>query len=165
MSSMSIRETVANLIYPEQQAERRNLTRLVNLDALTGLGNRRAFELALPAAEADPGTVVVLFDANNFGRLNKTAGHRFGDVILKEMADVITRGARAFGCGSRAFRPGGDEFAVLVPTAFAVQVRDGIERAFGDRYGVSLSGTIGQTFEQADALLQDRKADRKKGAE
>lgn len=160
----SIRSTVADLISPENAIERRRLSRLVDLDALTGLANRRAFDLALPTAESDPQTSVVLFDANNFGRVNKAAGQRFGDVALREISDVIKRTAQAFGVGGRAFRIGGDEFVVLCPTAIAGQLRDNVEAGFGVRYpglDVSVSGTVGDTFAAADDTLQGRKRARK----
>ncbi len=160
---LTVRETIANFVCPEQRNERRNLARLVNLDALTGLGNRRAFVLALTAAEADPNVRIVLFDANNFGQLNKRAGHKFGDVILREMADVVANSARIYcrGSAERVFRIGGDEFVILIDAARAIAVRDTVERSFGIKYpdiNVSISGTIGETFDQADECLQERKA-------
>lgn len=161
---LQIREFIAGTICPEMETERRELTRLVNVDALTGLANRRAFELALPAAELDPDISVVVFDANNFGKLNKAAGHKFGDIALKEIADVIIKAARFYGSAERAFRIGGDEFVVLIATEKAARLRDAIENGFSLNAGgveISISGTIGQTFEAADAYIQQRKGQRK----
>lgn len=158
------RETLANFICPEQLNERRALTRLVNIDALTGLANRRAFELALPAAERDPATAIVLFDANNFGKLNKAAGHAAGDSILRELSHSILDVARKFRVAQRAFRIGGDEFVVLCPIGLATAIRDRIEAGFGSDYfgiDISVSGTIGSTLAAADAAIQTRKAARK----
>ncbi len=166
------REFLAGVIAPEimnerrrLEAERRDLIRLANYDAVTGLANRRALDLAIPAAEADPETSVILIDANNFGKLNKLAGHRFGDVVLRDMAATIARQADLFGVAERVFRYGGDEFVILCPTRFANHLRDNVEAAFGLRFpgvgGVSLSGTVGDDLSSADATLQARKRERK----
>ncbi len=160
------RRRIADLIAPEAMQRRQILERLANVDPLTGLANRRALDLALPAAEADPETAVILFDANNFGKLNKAAGHRFGDVVLKEMATAIQNQAGLFGFAERVFRYGGDEFVVLCPDRIADRVRDNCEAAFGARFPAfvcSLSGTVGPTLADADRSLQGRKQSRKEG--
>lgn len=170
----TVRRRIAGVISPELmnernriEADRRRLERLANVDPVTGLANRRALDLALETAESDPQTSIVLFDANNFGKLNKTAGHRFGDIVLRDMAETIYRTAALFGFGERVFRYGGDEFVILAPTSIAERVRDSVESAFGTRFpavgGVSLVGTVGETLAIADATLQARKQRRKDG--
>jgi GGDEF domain-containing protein len=164
LSLSTFRSAVADFISPENRNRRNELERLINVDPLTGLANRRAFELALPAAEADPDTVVIMFDANNFGLLNKLCGHQFGDVVLRDMAGTILTAAEVFGVRGRCFRLGGDEFVVLCPASIAGRLRDQIETSFGVRYpavGVALVGTIGATQALADEALQARKAARK----
>lgn len=160
----TVRRRVADFIAPEAMEQRRILERQANVDELTGLANRRALDLALPAAEADPETAVVLFDANNFGKLNKAAGHKFGDVVLKEMATTIRNQAGLFGFAERVFRFGGDEFVVLCPARIADLIRDNCEAKFAARFpafDVSLVGTVGDTFTAADSALQARKRARK----
>ncbi len=160
----TLRRRIADAIAPEAMEQRNALERLANFDALTGLANRRAFDLAIETAEADPQTSIVLFDANNFGKLNKAAGHKFGDVVLKEMATTIRQQTGLLtGSAERVFRIGGDEFVVICPTSIASLIRDNCESKFGLRYwiNVALVGTVGSTFAEADALLQDRKAGRK----
>ena len=84
-------------------------------DSLTGLPNRRAFneELALRSAEAGPeGELsVVMFDVDDFKRINDQEGHLAGDEVLVELARVMQRTVRS---GEHAFRIGGEEFAVVV---------------------------------------------------
>lgn len=160
----NLRSAVADFISPELAHERRSLERLVNIDSLSGVANRRAFDLAIATAELDDFTAIVLFDANNFGKLNKIAGQRFGDVAIKSIADCIQRQAEAFGVKDRVFRIGGDEFVVLCPAAIADRLRDQIENAFGVKYpgvALSLTGTVGSTYAAADDQLQGRKAARK----
>src|SRR5690606_26450384 len=68
----------------------------------------------------------------------------------------------------RIFRRGGDEFVILAPKDKAEAVRTRAEEIFGARQvgdvEVSLSGTVGDTFREADATLQALKAERKAGA-
>lgn len=172
MTSLSnVRARVASFIAPDMVHElieqRDAATRLANLDCLTGLANARALELALPEAETDGETAIVVFDLNNLGLANKKCGHERGDMLIGMAAHVIRRAAKAHGYGERVFRRGGDEFVVICPERVAASVRDGAERKFGvikcGEIAVSLTGSIGDTFDEADALLQARKSERKQG--
>jgi diguanylate cyclase (GGDEF)-like protein len=84
-------------------------------DGLTELSNQRAFQDELPAAVGsavryqDP-LALALLDVDDFKLVNDRRGHPFGDVVLARVADVL-REARP---GDRAYRIGGDEFALLL---------------------------------------------------
>jgi GGDEF domain-containing protein len=91
----------------KDEHERRSLEREANTDALTGLGNARAYMTALPRAEADPNVRVLRFDMNGFKGVNDAHGHPFGDKILQKAAETIRRNTK----GMPNFRVGGDEFA------------------------------------------------------
>ena len=161
-----VRRHIAGALCPELVEQRNTFERLANTDTLTGVASRRALDLALPAAERDPHTRIVILDANDFGIVNKMCGHAAGDELLRRMARSITLSAERYGCGVRVFRPGGDEFVVLAPEVAAYLIRDAAEADFGTvtpRSGlyVSLSGTVGRTFAEADAALQARKAAKK----
>lgn len=86
-------------------------------DALTGLGNRRAFDRALEREQArcarfgHPAGVVVL-DVDGLKRVNDTWGHQAGDELIGATAAAIRSTLRA---SDQAFRTGGDEFALLLP--------------------------------------------------
>ncbi len=85
-------------------------------DALTGLGNRRAYDERL-AVEAERARrygrqlAVVLLDLDGFKRVNDELGHPAGDDVLRGVAELLA-GSRL---ADDAFRIGGDEFAVLMP--------------------------------------------------
>ena len=78
-------------------------------DPLTGLANRRGMEVFL--AEAEPGDVLIVFDLDNFKRLNDEHGHAAGDVVLQTFGRVLTQQLRT---RDRAARSGGEEVVVLL---------------------------------------------------
>jgi diguanylate cyclase (GGDEF)-like protein len=146
--------------------EQRDIARReADTDQLTGIANRRALDKALPTAEKDPDTSVISFDANNFGQINKKLGEVEGDKALKEIADAFKKAAEESKTGARLFRRGGDEFVMLAPKDKADAIRSRAEELYGDRtYGdttVSVSGTVGNTFDEANSQLQAAKATRK----
>jgi ribonuclease P protein subunit RPR2 len=97
-------------------------------DALTGVGNRRAFDermaAAFEAGRAASAVSLVLLDLDDFKDINDTRGHAAGDRVLSQVAVTLLREARA---SEEVFRIGGDEFAVVVEgdsaAAFRVAAR------------------------------------------
>jgi diguanylate cyclase (GGDEF)-like protein len=84
-------------------------------DALTGLFNRRAFERDLEQLRTDENLqtsmALVLLDLDDFKGINDTHGHVHADQILRRLGGALRAGARAT---DRAYRIGGDEFALLL---------------------------------------------------
>jgi diguanylate cyclase (GGDEF)-like protein len=93
--------------------------RRANTDALTGLANRAAFNAALLDLDCSkPGAwALCLLDLDNLKVVNDTFGHHAGDMLLKQVADRLTIAAFP----ERAFRIGGDEFAIIVRTEPALR--------------------------------------------
>ncbi|HEX6655455.1 MAG TPA: EAL domain-containing protein, partial [Candidatus Limnocylindria bacterium] len=86
-------------------------------DPLTGLGNHRAFQEELDRqveASQRYGVPVslVIIDLDEFKAINDGKGHAFGDRALAHFGRVMLAGIRRV---DRAFRIGGDEFALLLP--------------------------------------------------
>ena len=94
------------------------LARLASTDALTGLRNRRAFEIALKIelarlARESSSVTLMLIDIDHFKRINDQFGHPEGDVVLRTIAQVLLDNVREV---DMAARLGGEEFAVILPS-------------------------------------------------
>ncbi len=88
------------------------LERAALSDGLTGLGNRRAFDLQLDRnQEAGLPFALVVADLDNLKVVNDRQGHVAGDQLIQLIAQRL---ADLCGPGDQAFRLGGDEFVVLV---------------------------------------------------
>ena len=87
------------------------------LDALTGLNNRRQFEIRLKqevsnASRHNKPLCCIMLDIDYFKKVNDTWGHSAGDCILKKVAKIITQELREYDIASRY---GGEEFCILLP--------------------------------------------------
>lgn len=78
-------------------------------DGLTGLPGRRAFDEAL--ARLGTRYAVAMVDVDHFKRVNDRFGHDVGDQVLRLVATKLG----SVGGGGRAYRYGGEEFALLFP--------------------------------------------------
>jgi diguanylate cyclase (GGDEF)-like protein len=92
---------------------------LAELDSLTGLHNRRLFYEFLSREIArsrryDRNLSLIVFDLDDFKRINDRIGHLGGDGVLVEVADRVRSVVRATDI---ACRVGGDEFAVILTEA------------------------------------------------
>ena len=95
----------------------REARQLADLDALTGLHNRRYFHetLAREVARAHRygrRLALIVFDLDDFKAINDRIGHLSGDAVLAEIADRVRDVVRS---ADIACRVGGDEFAVILP--------------------------------------------------
>jgi diguanylate cyclase (GGDEF)-like protein len=96
----------------------RDLTRLSNLDVLTGVANRRYFSHSVEKAWDDAvltqeSVSLLLIDIDHFKRINDAFGHLYGDETLAQLGKVLRQGLRRD--EGIAARFGGDEFVVLLP--------------------------------------------------
>src|SRR5574344_226924 len=87
------------------------------LDALTGLNNRRQFEIRLKQEYASAqrqrhSLCAIMTDIDFFKKINDTYGHAMGDKVLKTVAKVMQNQLREYDIASRY---GGEEFCILLP--------------------------------------------------
>lgn len=107
-------------------------------DALTGIGNRKLFDLTLrqeakEAMEDGESLCVLLADIDHFKAFNDTYGHKVGDEVLKVVARTLDNNVKG---RDTAARYGGEEFAVILPRtalAAAVTVAEQIRTALAER--------------------------------
>lgn len=118
-------------------------------DKLTGLYNRRGMEkrVEIFLKQETPAGTFVLFDLDNFKRVNDSEGHPEGDRVLERFAACLRE---CFRKGDSLGRLGGDEFAALISgpvpderleeifCAVMSGVREGLETYY-KKYGVSVS--------------------------
>jgi diguanylate cyclase (GGDEF)-like protein len=100
-----------------RRAEREK-TRLMDdalTDPLTGVGNRRAADVALARVlEGAETALLMVVDVDHFKRVNDTWGHAAGDEVLRVLGRTLSRLARD---GDTIARYGGEEFVVLIREA------------------------------------------------
>jgi diguanylate cyclase (GGDEF)-like protein len=132
------REAALELANGELEAANRLLIDLAQRDSLTGLANRRAFDMALEAAwkrglrEATPVGVLII-DLDHFKQFNDRYGHLEGDACLMRVARLLA--AIQLRPYDLAARLGGEEFAVLLPDSDvpgAIAVGERIRAALHD---------------------------------
>jgi len=101
----------------ELQRASHDLQRLSMSDPLTGLGNRRHFQVALEqewkrAVRSEAPISLIIFDLDCFKAYNDNYGHQAGDDCLRRVAKKISMCARR--AGDTSARYGGEEFVVLL---------------------------------------------------
>ena len=98
-----------------EMVKRREIERERDVDALTGLYNRRGLDIKLAELFAEPESLghsaIVMIDADNLKGINDTYGHEKGDIYLKKIGEII---ADAGTQSSIASRQGGDEFVLFL---------------------------------------------------
>jgi diguanylate cyclase (GGDEF)-like protein len=166
------------LLLMREQAQR-ELERLAVVDALTDVPNRRGFFIALApwlSLARRPGvpTALVLFDLDQFKRVNDSYGHPAGDTVLRAVAEVCKKHLRD---SDQLGRMVGVEFAILLPRTnlpdammVAERMRAAIEASpvKTERAMIGMSASFGVTtiraddstvslFKRADEALQQAK--------
>jgi diguanylate cyclase (GGDEF)-like protein len=142
-------ETLATHAGPAIENARRfrEARQLADLDALTGLHNRRFFHetLAREVARAhryDRRLALVVFDLDDFKDINDKIGHLAGDSVLAEAAGRIRSVVRS---ADIACRVGGDEFAVVLPES-SLDDADQLYRRIQNEVSARPIGQIGKVF-------------------
>jgi diguanylate cyclase (GGDEF)-like protein len=110
----SVADICANAIQNAHYVER--VKQLAYLDGLTGIFNRRFFELRMAeeierARRYDSGMGVIMIDIDQFKRLNDEFGHLLGDEVLRQVSSILHQQLRKIDV---VCRYGGEEFAILL---------------------------------------------------
>ena len=117
--------------------QRREIELLSMTDALTGIPNRRSFDLRLAmewahAIREKTPISILMIDLDNLKNYNDSYNHLQGDAMIKTVAETLASSAKR--AQDIAARIGGDEFAVLLPNTdhqsaadFANSLRERVE--------------------------------------
>jgi len=166
----------------EKRRSEAEITRLALFDDLTGLANRQRMKASLGQTLAQGNgpyspTALFLLDLDRFKAVNDTLGHHTGDVLLRQVAQRLTR---VVGDAGLVGRLGGDEFQVVLPgesnrdrlTDLARAVIDSLSQPYfiegtsitiGCSVGIAVAPGDGETAEllvrNADLALYAAKAD------
>ena len=157
-----------------QAAELERLERDALTDNLTGIGNQRAFEQALPrdlarSAREDEPVALVMLDLDGLKAVNDGQGHLAGDRMIRAAADALRVTARA---GDGVFRIGGDEYAAILPATSAEGAQGFARRVHAALAAEDVAGSAGicvargpaspsSLVERADAALKSAKRERR----
>jgi diguanylate cyclase (GGDEF)-like protein len=152
------------------------LCELSSRDALTGLANRRQFELIIAreidrVARAGEPALVLMADIDHFKVVNDTHGHPAGDQVLKAVAAALQDCVRPM---DTVARYGGEEFAIILPNcppAFGQtvceRIRAKVERRVVSvapgtdvQVTISIGGAYAPQWVRSSATLWVERADR-----
>ena len=150
------------------------LVEISSKDPLTGLANRRSFEVALTreldrvARSGEPALLLTL-DIDHFKRVNDSHGHAAGDQVIRAVAAALLDCVRPMDLVARI---GGEEFAIILPNCastfgetVAERVRRRVERMpvvlFPSGSELSVTISVGGAFapqwvRSTPALWQER---------
>ena len=151
------------------------LCELSSRDPLTGLSNRREFELALASeidrvARAGEPALVLIIDIDHFKMVNDTHGHPAGDKVLKGVAQALQECIRPMDTLARF---GGEEFAMILPNcppSFGLAVAERVRTKVQGRFvaiapgqevqvTVSIGGAFAPQWVRSSAPLWVERAD------
>ena len=134
-------ESILNKLNTDERAE---IERLIWIDALTGLRNRRAFDYdtrkeTRKSEAIGYGLTMLMIDVDKFKTYNDTKGHPEGDILLTKIGETIRENIKGF---DTCYRYGGEEMCVLLPntnTDQAYQVAERLRVNIQERTGQTIS--------------------------
>ena len=163
-----INHYIGDIVVAENKAEQ--MKQIADIDALTGLGNKRAYYAEEEAInqKIKGGTAhfaVAMVDLNGLKEVNDAFGHDKGDELIASAAKKI----RENFADSRLFRIGGDEFVVVSEgeeiarfekqvAAFLSDRKDGVSAALGYAiFNPKRDNNFEDTFKRADRAMYENK--------
>lgn len=142
---------------------------MLQVDAVTGLLNRRCYEVNI--ASLGSRAVILFFDVDKFKVVNDTYGHKVGDICLRNSAALLRE---VYGTNGLCYRIGGDEFCVILSQnieqadSMNQQFREKLQAmreedprmpglSMGYAYYDAASSNVNGIIQEADAMLYENK--------
>ncbi len=179
-SSSGVPEIMLGVVQDLSQLKRaeERIRFLAFYDGLTGLANRMLFldrlDMEIKNATRHGQKFALLFlDLDQFKKINDTLGHHVGDLLLKNVAETLTKCIRSTDTatrrdkdesGSMIARLGGDEFTILLSNishpensaAIAKRILNGIQKSYNfEGHDVSVTTSIGISVFPADGTTSE----------
>ncbi|MEH6442974.1 MAG: GGDEF domain-containing protein [Oceanospirillaceae bacterium] len=168
----------SDLLLVHAQSALKDAVELANIDSLTQLQNRTAFEEMCSQASLNyildkQDTSIAIIDLNDFKLYNDSFGHPKGDILLRLFATELAKIGRTKDC---SFRLGGDEFALLLQSSSAeslqriekqfIELQHRLSLMLGQKVSASIgiahlsevAGNIHQCYVLADKRMYEIKA-------
>lgn len=138
------------------------------IDGLTGLYTKRHFYNQLSywvsaAKRSQEPFCLIMLDIDHFKKINDTYGHLTGDIVLKGVGDIVLKSLRST---SQAFRYGGEEIAIILPSTTIAEAEVAAERlrkkmektSFESESGKALKITISLGLAEWTESMADEKS-------
>ncbi|MCF0224193.1 MAG: diguanylate cyclase [Fibrobacter sp.] len=149
----------------EHELLKKQLKKTRDFDALTGLYNhgevQKRMELKLHEARDNHSKVsFIMLDIDNFKQINESFGSSYGDCVLADMADILSRKNKVHGGHYYVGRWGGEEFMIVLPETSAVaamHIAEEIRLEFQSKTMLGLpsqSVSLGVTESRPDDTLE-----------
>lgn len=141
----------------EKKVQHKVIEYLSYHDPLTGLYNRSYFEQEIKKFDIDKNLPisVIIGDMNGLKLANDIFGHEAGDLLLKELANVLREASRA---ADLIARVGGDEFTILLPKTNkdkAKEIATSIKNRFSNVSVKALRGSISLGYDTKSNIDDD----------
>lgn len=158
------------ILRKELEDKNKKLKDLVDKDSLTKLYNHNYMYEALDkqislSNRQNNNLTVIMFDIDNFKKVNDTFGHQIGDLVLRKIADLLTNKLRK---SDIVGRYGGEEFLVILPDTdiiggfiIAEKIRKAVSKIYFEEakgLNITISGGAVQ-LKNHDALQLVKEAD------
>ena len=125
------------VMYKINKRENALLEEISENDSLTGLHNRRAFELyAKERIDKGKYFVLILLDIDHFKDVNDNLGHDMGDELLEKFSSIMSN---TLGKDAILFRLGGDEFVALTELNIQEEIDEKLKQSLEEIHRIKLS--------------------------
>ena len=143
----NLEQTTSDLITAREHAELMN--RAANIDALTKVRNKRAFDVEVERLNAGQQPYgIAMIDLNGLKEINDNYGHEKGDISIKMLCQIICQMFKH----SPVYRVGGDEFIVILENGDYVE-REALIRDIKETFRRNMEDTSLPPWERVSAAV------------